>query len=84
MNDRIKTSQKFSIHLDRAGRIGLVMAAHLMHGHVNRKTLMAIYGITQIQAGALIRDFIETHPSNIEWVAKHAHYTYSEKRKLPI
>lgn len=83
MNHPLHTSKKFNIHLDLEARVELVLAAHVIHGHVSRKTLMTIYGISQLQAGALMRDFIKTHPNNIEWVAKHAHYTYSTDLKSP-
>lgn len=84
MNKHVKTSKQFSVHLNLAERIELVMAAHVMHGHVNRQTLMKLYGINQIQAGALIRDFIETHSIHIEWFPEQKHYTYSKTPKPVI
>jgi len=81
MTNRVKTQKKFSVSLDLASRIALVMTAHTTHGNVNRKTLMNMYGITQIQAGSLMRDFIHAHAKDLEWVAHHSHYEYSKKNK---
>jgi hypothetical protein len=84
MNNHINTLKKFSIHLKLADRVELVMAAHLIHGHVNRQTLMDLYGVNQVQAGSLIRDFIETHSVHIEWLPEHKHYIYSKTPKPVI
>jgi len=77
MNNHAKSQKQFSVTLDLASRISLVMAAHMTHGNVNRKTLMNMYGITQIQAGSLMRDFIHAHAKDLEWIAQHSHYEYS-------
>lgn len=80
MNNHAKSQKQFSVSLDLESRIALVIAAHMTHGNVNRKTLMNMYGITQIQAGALMRDFIHAHAKDIEWIAQHSHYEYSRKK----
>ena len=79
MTDHEKALNQFNVTLDLASRIALVMAAHMAYGNVNRKTLMLMYGVTQIQAGALMRDFIHAHAKNIEWIAHHSHYEYTDK-----
>lgn len=84
MNNRVKTLKKFSTNLDLADRIELVMTAHLKRGYVNRKTLMDLYGVNQIQAGSLIREFINAHSINIKWLPEHKHYTYSKTPKTII
>jgi len=80
MKNHEKNQKQFSVKLDLSSRIALVMAAHLTKGNVNRKTLMDMYGVTQIQAGSLMRDFIHAHANNIEWIAQHSHYEYAEKK----
>ena len=52
--------------IDLPDRISLVMQAYEKDGHVNRKTLMAMYGLSQIEAGVLMRDFIHAHAINLE------------------
>lgn len=81
MNNHIKN---FNIHMNLADRVELVMTAHLVHGCINRKILMRHYGINQLQAGALIRDFIKAHSVHIEWSPELKHYTYSKITKPVI
>lgn len=80
MTNHEKAQKQFSTTLDLASRIALVMAAHMTYGNVNRKILMAMYGVTQVQAGSLMRDFIHAYAKNIEWIAGHSHYIYSDKK----
>ena len=71
--------------IDLPDRISLVMQAYEKDGHVNRKTLMAMYGLSQIQAGGLMRDFIHAHAINLEWHPTHSHYKLSVKsEKKPV
>lgn len=71
--------------IDLPDRIALVMQAYEKDGHVNRKTLMAMYGLSQIEAGVLMRDFIHAHAINLEWHPTHSHYKLSEKsEKKPV
>jgi hypothetical protein len=74
----MKSHQKFHLRfdttLDLAKRIALVLAAYDELGYVNRKSLMTIYSITQLQAGSLMRDFIHAHARNIEWNTDKSHY----------
>jgi hypothetical protein len=74
----MKSHQKLHLHfditLDLPKRIALVRAAYDELGYVNRKSLMTIYGITQLQAGSLMRDFIHAHARNIEWNKDNSHY----------
>ena len=65
--------------IDLPDRISLVMQAYEKDGHVNRKTLMAMYGLSQIEAGVLMRDFIHAHAINLEWHPTHSHYKLSLK-----
>lgn len=64
---------------DLSERVSLVMQAYAKDGYVNRKTLMAMYGLSQIQAGVLMRDFIQTHAINLKWHPIHSHYTFAVK-----
>ena len=71
--------------IDLPDRISLVMQAYEKDGHVNRKTLMAMYGLSQVQAGVLMRDFIHAHAINLEWHPTHSHYKLSVKsEKKPV
>lgn len=71
--------------IDLPDRISLVMQAYEKDGHVNRKTLMAMYGLSQIEAGVLMRDFIHAHAINLEWHPTHSHYKLSVKsEKKPV
>jgi hypothetical protein len=81
MTHQAKVKHEFSQSLDLQGRIALVMAAHSAHGHVSRKRLMSMYGITQIQAGSLMRDFIHAYANDLEWNAHHSHYEYAAKKR---
>lgn len=74
MKKHTDTHLKFNSALDMPGRIALVMAAHIANGHVDRKTLMRTYDVTQIQAGSLMRDFIQAHANKLTWCVTHAHY----------
>jgi len=78
MTSHEKNLKQFNTNLDLASRIALVVEAQTIHGHVNRKVLMNFYGVTQIQAGSLMRDFIHEHAQNIEWNAQHSHYEKSD------
>lgn len=64
----------FEMPLDLDKRIDLVMSTYKKLGHINRKALAENYGITQQQAGSLMRDFIDQHASRIQWDMKQAHY----------
>ena len=66
---------RFDSSLDLSERISLVIAAYEMHGYVNRKTLIELYGVTQLQAGSLMRDFIHAHAKNLKWSMEHSHYS---------
>lgn len=74
--------QKNTAHDELCERIALVMKACDKDGHVSRKTLMAVYGLTQIQAGVLMRDFIHAHASHLEWHPGQSHYKFSARAKL--
>ena len=68
------TKLSFSIGLDLSSRLALVTAAYVTLGHINRKILMETYGVTQVQAGALMRDFIEANSKTIEWFPEKSYY----------
>ena len=73
----LKNKQNVDLH----ERISLVMKAYDIDGHVSRKTLMTTYGLSQLQAGALMRDFIHAHAINLEWHPSNSHYKISVKPK---
>jgi hypothetical protein len=60
--------------LDLAQRIDLVMSTYKKLGYINRKALAMNYGISQQQAGSLMRDFIHLHAKRIQWDMKHGYY----------
>lgn len=74
MKNHGQANPKNSVEADLEKRIALVMSAYTAHGYVNRKLLVAMYKITQQQAGSLMRDFIEVHAQNIHWDLDHLHY----------
>jgi hypothetical protein len=40
---------------------------------------MKMYGISQIEAGLLMRDFIHQNAVDLEWHALHSHYKMTTK-----
>ncbi len=66
---------RFDPAWDLTKRLELVMSLQKRLGHVNRKSLIEAYGVTQLQASSLMRDFIHAHAKNLEWNATHAHYS---------
>lgn len=72
-------NRKFS-ELNKSERIKFAIDAHKDFGNISRKKLMSIYGITQIQAGLMMRDYIHEYASKIEWVEKHSHYEFTIKK----
>ena len=69
------SADKESIHaLTLTKRIQLVLETHQRLGYVNRKALIESYGITQQEAGSLMRDFIHAHARDLEWNARSSHY----------
>lgn len=66
--------------LDRNERIKFATDAHTNFGNISRKKLMDIYGITQIQAGLMMRDYIHEYATKIEWVEEHSHYKFTIKK----
>jgi hypothetical protein len=64
--------------LDLSERIDLVMLTYKKLGYINRRALVVNYGISQQQAGSLMRDFIHLHAKRIQWDMKHAHYTLTD------
>ena len=79
MPNHKKTKQSFSPALDLGSRLALVTAAYVTQGHINRKILMETYGVTQVQAGGLMRDFIEANSKTIEWFPENTHYRLINK-----
>lgn len=74
MRSQIQARPLYDQTLDLNQRIGLVMEVQKKLGYVNRQTLIQTYGLTQQQAGALMRDFIHAHAKDLEWNMKHSHY----------
>jgi len=60
---------------DLEKRIELVMSVHRQLGYVTRKKLIEIYGLSQLQAGSWMRDFIRVYAKNLKWNMKQAHYS---------
>jgi hypothetical protein len=60
--------------LDLTKRIDLVMSTYKKWGYINRKLLVVNYGISQQQAGSLMRDFIHLHAKRIQWDMKYGCY----------
>jgi hypothetical protein len=79
MESQKNRTQKFDPSLDMSDRLLLVMSTHDTFGYVNRQILVETYGITQAQAGALIRDFLHANASRVKWDATHAKYWLDRK-----
>jgi hypothetical protein len=60
--------------LDLTQRIDLVMSTYKKLGYINRKALAANYGISEQEAGSLMRDFIHLYAKRIQWDMKHSYY----------
>ena len=76
MKNHSPTQDRFDPTMDLEHRISLVMSLQKNLGHVNRKALITAYGVTQLQAGSLMRDFINAHAKHLEWDVTHAHYSW--------
>ena len=75
------STQKITKEMTLHERISLVMQVNDRNGHVSRKALMTTYGLSQIQAGALMRDFIHAHANDLEWHPTDSHYKIAAKSK---
>jgi hypothetical protein len=69
----------FNSNLDLTSRVALVTAAYQEKGHINRQILVDMYAVTQVQAGSLMRDFIEAHAQKIAWFPGETHYKLNDK-----
>lgn len=65
---------RFHTTLDLEKRIELVISLQRSLGHVSRKALIEEYGLTQLEAGSLMRDFLHAHAKNLEWDMTNTHY----------
>jgi len=66
--------ERFGATLNLEKRIELVMSLQKTLGYVNRKALIDEYGLTQLEAGSLMRDFLHAHAKNLKWDMNNAHY----------
>ena len=66
---------RFDPSMNLEQRIALVLSLQKSLGHVNRKSLIKAFGVTELQAGSLMRDFIHANAKHLKWDMKHAHYT---------
>ena len=74
MRSYIQAQPRFDQTLDLNKRIALVMDVQKNLGYVSRQALIEIYGLTQQQAGTLMREFIHAHAKDLEWNMTHSHY----------
>lgn len=78
----MKSQQPAVMCLDKSlglsERVDVVMLTYKKLGYINRKALVADYGISQQQAGSLMRDFIHLHAKRIQWDIKHDYYTLTD------
>ena len=65
---------RFGDTLNLEKRIELVISLQRSLGHVSRKALIEEYGLTQLEAGSLMRDFLHAHAKNLKWDMTNAHY----------
>ena len=69
-----KIQENYGPTLDLPKRIALVASAYKALGYINRRALMNMYGISALQAGALMRDFIHANASKLQWDKNQKHY----------
>ena len=74
MRSYIQAQPRFDQTLDLNKRIALVMDVQKNLGYVSRQALIENYGLTQQQAGTLMREFIHAHAKDLEWNMTHSHY----------
>lgn len=74
MKSQQSTLMCLDIPLDLTQRIDLVMSTYKKFGYINRKALASNYGISQQEAGSLMRDFIHLYAKRIQWNMKHGYY----------
>ena len=55
---------------DMSKRIEMVIAAFIGKGHLNRNILASYYGLTQLQASTLLRDFLQHRINDVRWDSK--------------
>lgn len=65
---------RFEPNFSLEKRIELVRSIQKELGYVSRKILISTLGVTQLQAGALMRDFIHAYAKHLHWDMNHAHY----------
>jgi hypothetical protein len=71
-----KTTKNHHFHLptDPSKRIEMVVAAFIGNGHLNRNVLANYYGLTQLQASTLLRDFLQHRINDVRWDSKRNSY----------
>jgi DNA-nicking Smr family endonuclease len=75
MKTHTQAQPHFDQTLDINQRIELVMDAQKKVGHISRQVLIEMYGLTQQQAGMLMRDFIHAHAKDLNWNMAHSYYS---------
>ena len=64
-----KSSKPHHPHLpkDLSKRMEMVIAAFIGKGHLNRNVLAEYYGLSQLQASTLLRDFLHHRVNEVRW-----------------
>ena len=55
-------------------RVDMVVAVCMGKGYVNRKMLAKFYGLTQLQASILLREFLENRPHDVRHDCQNNRY----------
>lgn len=63
-----------SVPADLSKRIEMVVAACIGKGHVNRHVLAEYFGLSQLEASSLLRDFLQHRIHDVRWDAKNNSY----------
>ena len=68
------TSNNSHLPADFSKRMEMVVAACIGTGFVNRHVLAQFYGLSQLEASSLLRDFLHHRIRDVRWDAKTNSY----------
>jgi hypothetical protein len=72
--EKTSFSHHVSLPNDSAKRVAMVIAACIETGYINRVVLANYYGLTQLQASILLREFLQAHAQDVRREPKHNGY----------
>ena len=72
--DQTSNSRHAALPAEVSKRVDMVVAVCLGKGYVNRNMLAKFYGLTQLQASILLREFLESRPHDVRRDCKNNRY----------